>query len=343
VRQLRFVTLTEDGDRLLVETAEGDEQFALSLDTPLREAVLADLPRRPAPTRPSVDEAAPELAAASADGGANTTISPREIQVRVRRGESPQALAETYGMPLERVMRFAGAVMDERIRIADEARRARARRTGTEGAEHKLVQFGEAVDERFRAHGIAPDSVAWDARRRDDGEWLVVAEWLGGDATHNAEWLFSRTSRTVTPLDDTAADLLSDRPIRPVLPPEPTRLSLAAAPPLMRGIVAFPPMPDADTGPVPALDDVYDQNAPADGPRDVPPLVPAAAVASMDFDAPPLPLGINDPTTRASSGHGAGALRNLGVTRREETDEERAARARVPSWDDILLGIKRRD
>jgi hypothetical protein len=31
------------------------------------------------------------------------------------------------------------------------------------------------------------------------------------------------------------------------------------------------------------------------------------------------------------------------MTRREETDEERAARARVPSWDDILLGIKRRD
>jgi hypothetical protein len=36
-------------------------------------------------------------------------------------------------------------------------------------------------------------------------------------------------------------------------------------------------------------------------------------------------------------------VRNLGVSKREETDEERAARARVPSWDDILLGIKRRD
>jgi hypothetical protein len=339
MRQLRFVTLTEDGNQLLVETPDGDEQFALSLDATLRDAVRADLPRRPAPPRPSVDDVEPVAMPPSA---AEAAISPREIQVRVRAGESPQSLAEAYGMPLERVMRFAEAVMDERIRIADEARRARARRTGADGAEHKLVQFGEAVDERFRAHGIAADSVSWDARRRDDGEWLVVAEWLGGDDTHTAEWLFSRTSRTVTPLDDTAADLLSDRPIRPVLPPEPTRLSLAAAPPLQRGIVAFPPMPDADTGPVPALDDVYDQNAPADGPRDLPPLVPAAA--GMNYDAPPLPLGINDPTKRAgAAGQGAGALRNLGVTRREETDEERAARARVPSWDDILLGIRRKE
>ena len=69
------------------------------------------------------------------------------------------------GMSLERVMRFAAAVMDERIRIADEARRSRARRTVTDG-EGKLLVFGEAVDERFRAHGIDPDSVSWDARPR---------------------------------------------------------------------------------------------------------------------------------------------------------------------------------
>ena len=60
--------------------------------------------------------------------------------------------------------------------------------------------------------------------------------------------------------------------------------------------------------------------------------------AAIDFDAPPLPLGIHDPAPQ----HGVGALRNLGVSRREESDEERAARARVPSWDDILLGVRRK-
>ena len=315
MRHLRFVTLVEESNQLLVETIDGSEQFTLYVDAALRDAAQADLPRLPAPPRPTPT---PQVVV-------EAPISPREIQVRVRAGESPDALATSFGMPLDRVMRFAAPVLDERQRITDEARRARARRTAAEGSESKVVQFGEAVDARFRAHGIEADTVSWNARRRDDGEWLVVAEWLGGEATHEAVWLFSRAARSVTPIDDTAADLLSDRPIRPVAPPEPARPSLVSAPPLVPGVVAFPPMPDASTGPVPVLEEVFDQETLLDGPRDLPPLVPAAA--ARHFDEPPLPLGLN-----------------LGVSRRrEESDEERAARARVPSWDDIMLGVRRKD
>jgi hypothetical protein len=328
MRELRFVMLTEDGEQLLLESADRDERFLLALDPALRAAVRAESPRPPA----APVTAPPTVPERRADEPA---ISPREIQVRVRAGAAPQDVATEFGMSLERVMRFAGAVLDERIRIADEARRARARR-GTDTGDSKLVIFGEAVDERFRAHGIDTDAVSWDSRRREDGEWLVVASWLGGEATHTAEWLFSRGSRTVSPLDETAADLLSDRPIRPVVPPEP-RPSLSVAPPLLPGIVAFPPMPDAATGPVPVLEEVFDQEAPPEGPRDLPPLVPAAA--ALDYDEPPLPLGLSEPEARPRPGN----LRNVGVGRRDETEEERAARARVPSWDDILLGIKRRD
>lgn len=347
MRQLRFVTLSEDGASLLVETTDGSEQFALAVDPAVREAVRADLPRltpitaasltaTPTPT-PAAPTIAPGLRPEPV--AAEAAIGPREIQVRVRAGESPEDLATAHGMALERLMRFAGPVLDERRRIADEARRARARRTSDAAAgEGRLTQFGEAVDTRFDAHGISPESVTWDARRRDDGEWLVTAGWLGGESTHAAEWLFHRGTRTVTPLDETAADLLSDRPIRPVRPPEPVRPSLASAPPLAPGVVAFPPMPDATTGPVPVLEQVFDQDAPAEGPREVPPLVPAAS--ALSYDAPPLPLGITEPATRPA---GVGALRNLGVSRREESDEERAARARIPSWDDILLGIRRKD
>jgi hypothetical protein len=83
------------------------------------------------------------------------------------------------------------------------------------------------------------------------------------------------------------------------------------------------------------VEDVFDQEAPPEGPRAVPPLVPAAA--SLSYDEPPLPLGITDPATRP----GVGALRSLG--RRDESEEDKAARARIPSWDDILLGIRRKD
>jgi hypothetical protein len=339
MRQLRFVTLSEDGEHALLEAADGSEHFALPVDAALRDAVRADLPRlAPRPDADPPRRAAPVAAAPMvAAPVAVDPIGPREIQVRVRAGETPEDLAAATGMTLERVMRFAGPVMDERRRIADEARRARARRTPSDGNEGRIVVFGEAVDERFAAHGIDAASVTWDARRREDGEWLVDARWLGGDSDHTAEWLFSRGTRTVTPLDDTAADLLSDRPIRPVAPPEPVRPSLVAAPPLARGVVAFPPMPEAATAPLPVIEEVFDQEAPAEEePRPVTPLVPAA---SMTYDEPPLPLGISDPPPRP----GVGALRNLGSGRRDESDEEKAARARIPSWDDILLGIRRKD
>jgi hypothetical protein len=39
---------------------------------------------------------------------------------------------------------------------------------------------------------------------------------------------------------------------------------------------------------------------------------------------------------------GLTSLRNLGTAKRDESDEERAARVRVPSWDDILLGVRRK-
>jgi hypothetical protein len=134
-------------------------------------------------------------------------------------------------------------------------------------------------------------------------------------------------------------------------------------------------MPDAFTSPLPAVEDVFDQEAPPEGPRlrpaatpvfppapaaaaspeptrepsgaasgepsaapsPAPPPVPAAAyLAPPSYDEPPLPLGIAEPARPTN-------VRNLGAGRRDESDDEKAARARIPSWDDILLGIRRKD
>jgi hypothetical protein len=330
MRQLSFVRALDDGNLLILESADPVEQFVIAA------AEVPVAPPAPAPTAAPAPATSPTSAAPAATA-AEPVIAPREIQMRVRAGESPAQVAESIGSSLDKVLRFAEPVMDERRRIAGEARRSRARRTNREGADSAVVQFGEAVDQRFGAHGISAADVSWDARRRDDGEWLVTARWTGGAGEHGAEWLFHRGTRTVTPVDDTAADLLSDRPIRPVLPPEPERPALAAAPPLVPGIVAFPPMPDAHTGPIPKVDDVFDQEAPPEGPREVPPLVPAAS--ALNFDEPPLPLGITAPTPHPSA---FDRLANRHAAKRDESDDERAARARVPSWDDILLGVRRK-
>lgn len=283
MRELRFVSGaggSAGSEHVVVETADGTEQFTLRIDDLYRH-----LP--PPPTRP----AEPVVPA---------PIPPREIQMRVRAGAAPHELAEEAGVSIDRVLMFAGPVLDERSRMADEARRARARRSAPDG---QLVNFGEAVDERFAAHGIDPAAVRWDSHRREDGQWVVSAGWRGGEAERTAEWSFSLAARAVTPLDETAADLLSDRPIRPVvaavpdLPPPPTST------------------PDAPTGPLPSmLTQPFMADRPAAGDENLfDPPTPASDQES------PLPLRVVD-----------------------ETDEQKAARARIPSWDDILLGVRRK-
>jgi Protein of unknown function (DUF3071) len=295
MRTLHVVGSNAEAGRVVLETSDGLEQFELPIDSALRSA-LADAPRI-AP-KPVTRTAEPQ-------------ISPREIQTRVRAGEPPRDVAEESGAELDWVLRFAGPVLAERARMADEARRAKARRSTTEG---QIVVFGEAVDERFAAHGIDPASVDWDAYRREDGQWVLLAHWIGGQAERTAEWAFQLSSRSVTPADDTAADLLSDRPIRPIAPPPPdpeqTTPTLTLAPPLAPGLVAFPAMPDAHTGKLPRTEEeVFDQ---------------------AQFEEPPLPMDVPN------------AALPEAPRRVEESDEDKAARAAIPSWDDILLGVRRK-
>ncbi|HEU5005594.1 MAG TPA: septation protein SepH [Jatrophihabitantaceae bacterium] len=330
MRQLRFVrsgaASSTGSDHVILETADGGEHFLLPISAPLRDAIRSDLPR--------LHQDEPEAA--------DTGLGPREIQMRVRAGESPEDLAVEHEMSFERVMRFAGPVLAERVRVADEARRGRARRTTDEG---QLVQFGEAVDQRFSAHGIDVAKVSWDSRRREDGNWIITAKWLGGNAEREAQWLFQLSGRSVSPLDDTAADLLSDRPIRAVIADLPPRtLTAAAAPPLAPGVVAFPAMPEAHTGPLPVVpDDVFDQEASnPDAPRtrsarfsdnNAGDNAGQSATNSADYDAPPLPLNLP-----ADANHNPMLTKPLP----RESDEQRAARARIPTWDDIMLGVRRK-
>ena len=335
MRQLRFVARGDDVGQVLVEAVDGGERFLLQVDVPLRESIHSDLPRLH--QDPPKDEPA---------------IAPREIQIRVRAGESPEAIAEENAAALQWVLRFAGPVLDERRRMAGEARRARARRTT---AEAQTVVFGEAVDERFAAHGIDPGQVRWDARRREDAQWVIAAHWVGGEADRTAEWAFHLSTRMVSSLDDTAADLLSDRPIPPLIVPAKEEIasatSLALAPPLRPGVVAFPVLADTHTGPLPEVEDVFDQET-----VDEPDSDADAGPQQAEPDEPPLPLHIAEteaPEDMEAATLPLPALKNLGPAHlatppgrrrgaHEESEEQKAARAHIPSWDDILLGVRRK-
>jgi hypothetical protein len=307
MRVLRYVAPGEDADHVVVETSDGEERFSLFLDVPIRDAARAEMRHVPQ------------------DRGEHpNAIGPREIQVRVRRGESPTELAEEHGMTLEKVLRFAGPVLEERARVADEARRSKARRSTNDA---RSVNFGDAVDGQFALSGIDPGSVIWDGRRREDGQWVVSAGWLDSGTDRQAEWLFQLVHRSVTPIDDLASGLLGDQPIRVALravgqDERRPALSLATE-------VEAAPVPDA---PRPA-DDVFDQEAfnqpTADEPKPQPaaespaaslrpstprpaPQQPAIRLATVD--APELPLPEFEPAPApvrpAAAQNGAAAAQN---------------------------------
>src|SRR3712207_8261252 len=87
-------------------------------------------------------------AVAVANAEVMATLSPRDIQARIRSGESAEEVARIAGVPVDRVLRYAGPVLQERAMLAQHARRTRLK-TSDSGQ-----PLAEVVDSRLSQHGI---------------------------------------------------------------------------------------------------------------------------------------------------------------------------------------------
>ena len=95
-------------------------------------------------------------------------LRPRDIQARIRAGETPEAVAEAARTTLEKVMPYAAPVLAEREHVAERALRASIRRPAGEPSAGTSRTLGEAVGSRLRGMNVDPDTVVWDAWRRED-------------------------------------------------------------------------------------------------------------------------------------------------------------------------------
>ena len=374
----------------IVVQAEDGERFQLNLDDALRAAIgpittagstgvgstgVGSTGRTSTATG-SASAAAPEPAAKPRPRLATMhPLTPREIQTRVRAGESAQDLADDSDTPMDKIMRFAYAVLEERSRVADEARRARARRDG----DGNLVPFGETVDGRFAAHDIEPQSVEWDSFRRPDGSWVVSAAWTADGTERHAHWAFSLTARTVLPLDQVSSDLLSDRPLQPVVRVVPDQGDTALvelydqdapdshgytapSPPagwLRAGAAGATPRTSAEPERHPRLPlrlaEPWSYGAPSSGVR-----VGADGPSVEDMVTSEGDPGTGDDLDAGSAGPDAGGDTRLDALFGDDrTDDQsvppatkpsgsgrgRGARnqSKVPRWDDILLSTRRKN
>ena len=119
-------------------------------------------------------------------------------------------------MPVDRVLRYAGPVLQERAMLAQHARRTKLKTSD------KDASLAEVVDAPAGQHGVDAEKISWDAYRRDDGTWRIVATWPSGKATAQAIWELDKARQLVTPHDDMAQYLCAEpahADPRPGVPP----------------------------------------------------------------------------------------------------------------------------
>ncbi len=195
MRPVRFVALSEDGHALVLADEVG-RLLTLPVDDRVSAAMHFD--------RAAGGVASPVVV--HHDATASSSLSPRDIQARIRSGESADDVARVAGVPVDRVLRYAGPVLQERAMLAQHARRTKLK-TSEKGA-----SLAEVADARLAQHGIDAEKISWDAYRRDDGTWRIVASWPSGKATAQAIWELDKSRQLVTPHDDMAQYLCAERP-----------------------------------------------------------------------------------------------------------------------------------
>jgi len=189
-KDLTLVGLTEDKATLVLVSDSGEE-FTLAADAKLRAALRGES------TRLGQLEIQMESA-----------LRPRDIQARIRAGESPEVVAAAAQTSVDKVMTFAVPVLAERAHVAERAQRASVRRRTGEGPGGLL---GDAVAERLKSRNVDPESVEWDAWRREDGRWSLTASYSSGESARRAAFVYDAAGRYVIAEDDESRWLVGER------------------------------------------------------------------------------------------------------------------------------------
>jgi hypothetical protein len=312
MRELTLIGLDVDGKHIICEGGNPADKFLIRLDDRLRAAVRGDGVRATQATR---------------DSEVRGMLRPKDIQFRIRAGASVQEVAQSSGMDVSKVERFAHPVLLERQRAAE-----------LSTAAHPVLADGptvatllETITSALAGRGLSAKDTTWDSWKNEDGRWTVRMGWQAGLSENFAHFRFTPGAHggTVTAIDEEASALVDpefERPLRQVPPvsqlefdapapaPAPVRehqpavVATAVAPPaaLVKAPAAFVAAPVAPVSTAPAAL----VNSPSAA-------LSAAAVAA----AIPAPA-VEQPTPRPTSAKRAGR------------------KPAVPAWEDVLLGVR---
>lgn len=191
MRDLALVGTSEDGRYLVARDPASGARFRLRVD-----GRLAGMIDRVT--------SAGQRSSGQLEIPMESSLSPRDIQARIRRGESIEQVAEAAGTSADQIRGFATPVIAEREHMVDQARATSVRRKHVSGTP---VALGALVDGALLERSVTPEDVEWDAWRREDGRWTVQLVLPDADS---ARFCFDHKSRYVLADDETARDLVGD-------------------------------------------------------------------------------------------------------------------------------------
>jgi hypothetical protein len=189
VQQLHLVGFTTDLDSLVFSTRKGAKSgsFVLPLDERLL-GLIAEAVRRRKLEGDDI-EVPIEIRSPGSLVRRESTLSPREIQDRLRAGRSIAEVAGEAGVDEEWVGRFSAPVEAERLQIVGRARQfvyAKPRRGDSGEALGPSVRWNLA-DRGVRLSNDEFDG-AWSAYQLADHTWMVTFSFVSRKREQSAEW-----------------------------------------------------------------------------------------------------------------------------------------------------------
>ncbi|MTA16982.1 MAG: DUF3071 domain-containing protein [Actinobacteria bacterium] len=282
VTELRLDGRTDDGLYLSLRDQEG-EQYSVRISDTLRATVnqqrLNSVPDNEEPS-----------------------ISIKEIQRLLRTGQTSEQISREYNVSIEKIERFAGPILSERIYIIDQAQQIVVRKE----IDRDPVTLIQTITSRLAPRGIDASTLSWDTWRLENGTWTVELHYPQTGGVGVAQWSFDPLLRSLTSMDENARWMMGDEPAPRQLS-KPGLVTTESTHPSERRSTENHGVSTIDKDRFKEYEDLESFEN-----EKISPLVPRLAVI------------------------------------REEPDDEASrdgitARAKVPSWDEIMFGIKPED
>ncbi|HJQ06786.1 MAG TPA: septation protein SepH [Nocardioides sp.] len=304
--------VTDSGRALLLRDEDGGE-FHLEITPLLRTSVHGGTPRR-------------------SETKMTSSLRPRDIQNRIRSGESPESVAEAAGTTVEAIMPYVAPVVAEREHVAATAQRASLRRGPGEPSTPPINRvLGDAVALHLDAVGAKAEDVTWDAYRRETGRWVLTASYAVAGRSGTARFTYDAPGNYALTDDDDARWLIGD-----LVEPAPAAEPVDDLQQFRARRMASTSAADLPLGGSLGDDalDLVDPSAPV--------AEPPAHQGQLPFDEPlrstvpePPPVEAEAP---AESAGDAESEESAEAARHRRQAQKKRGRASVPSWDEIMFG-----